>query len=178
MVRHTGRSIWEIVSTFVSQLILANFWVENSMTPPDFSQQVSKLDFKPTRACAVAKKTCFQIQVIYTSLDSIFKMEHFLLKNLILKLYRLAARVFQSFALFLKDTSLRLFSGMYTMAQIFLSADFVCHFQQNINFQFSISLLIMQCIIENLNRLINQFHLNLEFHWHQKQNIVSERELY
>ena len=56
-------------------------------------------------------------------------MEHFLLKYLILKLYRLAARSFQSFALFFQDTSLRLFFGMYTMAQIFLSADFfICQF--------------------------------------------------
>ena len=36
IVCHTGRSIWEIVSTFVSQLILANFWVENSMAPTNF----------------------------------------------------------------------------------------------------------------------------------------------
>ena len=36
IVRHTGRSIWKIMSTFVSQLFLANFWVENLMAPADF----------------------------------------------------------------------------------------------------------------------------------------------
>ena len=137
LVLHTGRSIWEIVSTFVSQLILANFWVENLMALADFLQQVPKLDFRPPRACAVANKNIFfQIQAIYTSLESIFKMEHFLLKNPILKLYRLDTRGIQCFALFLKDTSLRVFSGMYAMAQILLSSGFfICQFQQSINFQ-------------------------------------------
>ena len=76
LVSDTDWSKWEIWSTFVSQLNLANFRIKNNMLSDRFCVRRVQLNFRHLCACAI--------------------VDHFLQKHLILKLCRWATINYQN----------------------------------------------------------------------------------